>query len=256
MKKKSSLLLSCFLLFLVSCAGHDLKNAVQKGEKKLSSSQLTSLVSGSSLRMKGYGQEATVEFTPDGHLSGTNNLDEKDKGEWRVAGDALCLRFKKWREGDVVCYRVARKDDNDYQMFNEKGMLVYTMSVLKPGGDVASGGVNNSQEAASGTTETMKTVSPPPAPAPASHYAVEDEQFIIRQHAQNCPGCNLAHAQLAGQVLVGANLEGANLAEANLESTNLRRANLRGANLYRANLRHADLGGADLTGANLTEALR
>lgn len=247
------------LVFLLTgCGKHELDSALQQGSKKLIGNQVSELVTGGSVRMKGYGQTATVEFSQDGILSGTNTAGEKDKGEWKVKGDELCLFFKKWGQGDIACYQVVA-NGSDYKLFNHKGMLLYDLSVL------TSGEKSGQPDIAAKSAKEGTAPSPPeskveperrPLLLPVSPQAAADVDFIIRQSAQNCPGCNLAHAKLAGQTLVGANLQGANLTEADLSHANLRRANLKGANLYRADLRQADLAGADLTGANLSEAIR
>ena len=260
MKNFHRLLPTLGLLFLLgSCANHELKASLPEGAKKLSARQVRELVNGSSVRLDGYGQQATVEFTGDGGMTGNNTSGEKDKGEWQMKGDALCLQFKKWAQGDRLCYQVVG-NGNDYQLFNRKGMQIYELTVLTPGEKVetsataatASSDSASAVRQASPATETA----PQPEVLPVSPQAAADVEFLVRQSAQNCPGCNLAHVNLSGQTLVGANLQGANLTEADLSHANLRRANLRGANLYRANLRQADLAGADLTGANLSEAIR
>ena len=256
MKRSSCLLLLLGLSFLLTnCGKHDLDATLQPGAKKLTGPQVNQLVAGSSLQMKGPGQTASVEFSPEGKLSGTNTIGEKDKGEWKVKGDELCLVFKKWGQGDVHCYQVTEQG-KDYQLHSRKGMMAYDVSVLTAGQQSAPPFLDG------GGNSPSSPPAPPDRPLlqspalPTSPQAAADVDFIIRQSAQNCPGCNLAHAKLAGQSLIGANLQGANLTEADLSHTNLRRANLRGANLYRADLRQADLTGADLTGANLSEALR
>jgi len=249
-----------FVFLLTNCGKHELDFAVQQGTKKLISSQITELVDNSSVQMNGYGQKATVEFRQDGTMSGTNTAGEKDKGEWKVKNDELCLFFKKWGQGDIVCYQVLQ-NASEYRLYTHKGMMAYDLSVLTPGEkkgprDIAS---RPAFDAANDRPAPPETKVTPERSAPillASPQATADVDFIIRQNAQNCPGCNLAHAKLAGQTLIGANLQGANLTEADLSHANLRRANFRGANLYRADLRQADLSGADLTGANLSEALR
>lgn len=246
-------------LLLTNCGKHDLNATLQPGAKQLTGPQVNELVAGSSLQMEGSGQTATVEFSPEGKLSGANTVGEKDKGEWKVKGDELCLVFKKWGQGDVHCYQVTEQGNN-YQLLNRKGMMFYTVSVLTAGQGNAPptaprplAGGETSQPSHPATNSDLALQ---PQALPTSPQAAADVDFIIRQSAQNCPGCNLAHAKLAGQILIGANLQGANLTEADLSHANLRRANLQGANLYRADLRHADLAGADLTGANLSEALR
>ena len=250
------------LILLSSCVSHELDTAIKQGGKKLTESQLRELVNGATARMEGYGQEATVEFSGDGTMAGTNTSGEKDKGQWHVQGEEFCLRFKKWGGGDAKCYQ-AVGEGGTYQLYNRKGMMTYTLSLIKPGEMKAKViAAPAAQEAAPRTAEAEPSTSlaqeifAERQPPPVTRQSVEDVGFIIRQTAQNCPGCNLARAQLAGQTLIGANLQGANLAEADLSRANLRRANLRGANLYRANLKGADLAGADLTGANLSEVIK
>ena len=264
MKNTFRLILSLgLLLLLVSCAHHNLDAPGGSGIKRLSARQVRELLNGSSVRLDGYGQTATVEFTGDGVMSGRNTAGEKDKGEWQLRGDTLCLQFKKWAQGDRFCYQVAATGDT-YQLFNRKGMKIYELSVLTQGEREEAVGTPATMpsDAASGSSPTTHSSGPAPAtaalpePIPVSPHAAADVEFLIRQSAQNCPGCNLAHVNLSGMILIGANLQGANLTEANLSHANLRRANLRGANLYRADLRQADMAGADLTGANLSEALR
>jgi uncharacterized protein YjbI with pentapeptide repeats len=69
-----------------------------------------------------------------------------------------------------------------------------------------------------------------------------------------CIGCNLQNADLAGVDLEKANLEGANLEGANLKGANLENAYLMGANLKGANLNVAELSGANLALAQLHNA--
>ena len=222
------------LFLLTSCGKHDLDLAIQQGSKKLSEHQLNELVAGSSVKMDGYGQTANVEFRQDGTLSGANTSGEKDKGEWRVKGDELCLRFKDWGEGDIICYQVVQ-NGGAYMLYNRKGMMIFDLKVLSP---VAKESIKN-------------TVSPTTAEGNVAPHSPASASATTKELSPTSP-----QAAAAGQMLIGANLQGANLAEADLSNANLRRANLKGANLYRANLRHADLAGADLTGANLSEAIR
>ncbi len=259
MKKIQRILPVIGLAFLLTnCGKHDIDSALQQGSKKMIAAQVTELVLGSSVRMEGYGSIATVEFRQDGTVSGVNTTGEKDKGEWKVKGDELCLNFKKWGLGDVACYQVLQ-NGSEYKLYNRKGMLFYTLNVVTPGDGQADTHSKPTTEASASHTSPPKAENSPELSSAAlavTPQATADIDFILRQSAQNCPGCNLAHAKLAGQTLIGANLQGANLTEADLSHANLRRANLRGANLYRANLRQADLAGADLAGANLSEALR
>ncbi|MDD5759775.1 MAG: pentapeptide repeat-containing protein [Desulfobulbaceae bacterium] len=259
MKKNVASFLLIGLFFLpTSCVKHEIDTAIQHGAKKLSGKQISTLVNGSSVQMDGSSQSAMVEFLQDGSLSGKNTSGEKDKGEWKVKGDDLCLFFKKWGQGDITCYQLVQ-DGSEFKLYNRKGMFFYTLTVMTPGekdssSEILSKPATSSQLSA--PVQSPRAEERSPAIVPVSPQAAADVTFFIRQSAQNCPGCNLAHVDLSGQTLIGANLQGANLTEANLSHANLRRANLRGANLYRADLRQADLAGADLTGANLSESLR
>lgn len=244
-------------LLLTGCVKHELDSAIQQGAKKLSGKQISELVTGSSVLMDGSSQSATVDFLQDGTLSGKNTAGEKDKGEWKVRGDDLCLFFKKWGQGDITCYQLVQ-NGSDFKLYNRKGMFFYSLNVITPGGINGSSEIVAEPPSPLQTPPKESTIAPAsyPASVQTSPQAAADVTFFIRQSAQNCPGCNLANVNLSGQTLIGANLQGANLTEANLSHANLRRANLRGANLYRADLRQADLAGADLTGANLSESLR
>lgn len=253
MKKLRLIPLFGFAVLLTHCVSHDPTPTALNGATILTAPQLSKLVDGSSISMEGYGQTASVEFNQNGSLKGSNRTGEKDTGQWKITENELCLRFKKWGSGDVNCYQVVEREGGKYELFNRKGMPVYDLNVVTPG-----------EVSTQSKSLPIATDTPPPSgsanqqaqpePILVSPHAADDINYIIRHNAQDCPGCNLAHANLSGQSLVGANLQGANLTEADLSHANLRRANLKGANLYRANLRGTDLAGADLTGANMTEA--
>ncbi len=247
------IILLALILTLSACGTENINKAVANGAEALSGHDLRALLSGSTIKSEGYGEEARITFSNNGRLSATNSDREKDTGTWQVDDqERLCLKFKKWGQGDKICYRVY-KEGKEYKQFNDSGLLAYTFTILTAGGTFKEGiSFDNStgtKAAAQGSKESPAVTDiqqPPDAPA--------DINFIIRQNAHDCPGCNLARAQLAGADLNNANLEGANLIYADLSGSSLRQANLRGANLYQANLKGADLSGADLTGANLTEA--
>lgn len=79
------------------------------------------------------------------------------------------------------------------------------------------------------------------------------EAFLVGA-SSNCPGCDLANADLKRRDLVGADLSGADLHGVSLHRANLAGANLDGADLTGANLNLADLKRASLRGADLTGA--
>nr|MBF0220671.1 pentapeptide repeat-containing protein [Desulfobulbaceae bacterium] len=166
------------------------------------------------------------------------------------------MRFYQWGEKQTLCYLVY-ESNNDFLLFNNKGMQLYSFTLLEKGSTNFEEGISHTSSKTNANNSADEAIKDAhqPEKITITPKTTEDVQFIVRQTAQNCPGCNLAKARLAGQVLIGANLEGANLAEADLSNTVLRRANLRGANLYKTNLQDANLMGADLTGANLTEAV-
>ena len=64
--------------------------------------------------------------------------------------------------------------------------------------------------------------------APASAQTAAD---FIAGKTKDCPGCNLAGANLKRRNLAGANLSGADLTDASFHRSNLRGANFSGANL-------------------------
>src|SRR5262245_50597623 len=83
----------------------------------------------------------------------------------------------------------------------------------------------------------------------------QDAEAFLTGKAKDCPGCDLANAQLKRRNLAGANLAGANLAGASFHRAVLRGANLAGANLTDANLNKADLLQANLSRAKLNGAM-
>lgn len=252
----NKIVLLALILTLAACGTENINKAVANGAQALSGHELRALLNGSTIKSEGYGEEARITFSNNGRLSATNLDKEKDTGTWQVDDqERLCLKFRKWGQGDKICYRVYKEGD-EYKQFNDSGILTYTFTILTPGGTFKEGisfdssTKDNTDKAAAqdskGSPAAAAIPQPPASPA--------DINFIIRQNAHDCPGCNLAKAQLAGADLNDANLQGANLIYADLRGASLRQADLRGANLYRANLKGADLSGADLTGANLTEA--
>ena len=258
------LILAICALFLGGCGGKDLDKAVKKGASQIPGAELRGLLTGGKVLMEGYGQSATVGFLPGGKMSADNDQGEHNDGVWSVdAEERLCMQFKRWGHGERFCGAVYRQGER-YRQFNEHGTQVYTFTVLESGHGRPEDGIvvkpKADQEAkgevkrpAESRTETSK--SNPLGQVPYdSPQAKADVAYLKRNVARDCPGCNLAQADLSGMDLFSANLEGANLTGANLSQANLRRANLKGANLYKANLTNATLVGANLSGANLTDA--
>lgn len=207
----------------------------------LTAGELRALISGQTIRARGYGEQAELVYAANGTVSGSNPAGEKNDGRWSITPEGqLCQQFKRWGHGDRICYTVFKQGES-YQEFTANGLLAYTLEVAgKPG---------------EGGKPAVQTEPRPPAAIVTNPETTKsDLRYLVRETARNCPGCNLGAADLAGAELTGANLEGANLAGANLAGSTLRRANLRRAKLNQANLREADLKGADLEGADLTQA--
>jgi hypothetical protein len=169
------------------------------------------------------------------------------------------LKFKRWGGGDKLCYEVY-KLDNEY-IFFQKNSKRYTVTIteknfetpLIPSESKGTGknGQMTREPQSLGETSTSMVAKESSRPAELTPQSKQEIGVVVRELAQNCPGCNLIKANLAGANLSHANLAGANLAEADLRFANLRRANLKGANLYKADLTGADIGGIELEGANL-----
>ena len=254
---KYSIILLGLALIFYGCGTEKISSAVKGGAQKLSAHDLNKLLSGSTVKSTGYGEEAEITYLPNGNLSAKNTDGDKDTGAWRVEDKGrLCLKFRKWGQGDKICYQVYQ-DGNEYKQFNSSGLLAYTFTIIEQG-EQFQAGITSTAPAPANSREAVKPAAvkniPTASDIPAPPDSPADIEFIVRQSARHCPGCNLAGAQLAGADLIGADLEGANLTRADFSTALLRHANLKGANLYKANLKRADLTGADLTGANLTEA--
>jgi len=257
--KQFTTLLSLFsiIVILVGCGTKNLESAIKRGAVKVDKTALKQELTGSTVHASGYGQEADIIFQKHNKLSATNSNHEENTGKWTISEDgSLCMRFYQWGDKQTICYQVY--DDNDtLLLFNKQGMQMYSFTITEKSTHSFNEGIHYKTSTKKSTpipTASSHREIRPPAQLTVTPKTTKDVKFIIRQTAQNCPGCNLAKAQLSSLLLIGANLKGANLTGADLSYAILRRANLQGANLYKANLRGANLMGADLTGANLTEA--
>jgi hypothetical protein len=262
--KENILLLLFSAILLMGCSSINTERTVADGGKLMLSADLERIVSGNTLYMYEYDSNATVKFFKNGGLLGKNNHGTASKGKWYINGnDKLCLTFKKWGHGDLICYSVYQIGD-EYRQFSPGGLLAGSFTVVS---DIAP---DNSDQEADETAEPVdpSAISIPAvvsAPGTSPSLLPEKEAIAKQEHttastvekARNCPGCdlqkaNLADANLTKAVLPGANLTGANLQGATLKMANLKGATLKGADLSNANLAGADLAGADLTGADLT----
>jgi len=251
------------LLFLGGCGSKDLQTATEQGATQVMAQEARNILSGSKVTLKGYDDDATATFHPNGKISAKNSQDLRNDGIWKIDDqDRLCLKFKRWGHGDKLCYTIYRRGD-EYLLFN-KSIKLYDLTIInqnfeQPKARKTSSSTSNRQQAAPARTDSPAAANTPGTPTYSPVVVTpqdkEDISSTIREIAKNCQGCNLRKAYLRDADLSNAELAGANLAEADLRNANLRRANLQGANLFRANLTGADLRGANITGANLQETI-
>ncbi|MEN8200454.1 MAG: pentapeptide repeat-containing protein [Thermodesulfobacteriota bacterium] len=272
----------CLFLFS-ACGAATINQAVDSGANPLDNEDIYSLVNDNTLRLVSADFDSYLFFGPNGSLSASSIFSHSlDYGRWDITSDSrLCIRYSVWYYGDLNCYSVyhdEKKSDN-YLLFHENGSLAFTgtvspgnakhLKVKSRNGDKPVY-VRSSIEQGQSTSYSSPSPSPPSSPSPPAVAAPgpgasrEEINHTVKTLAKDCPGCNLAEADLRQAELIGANLKGANLKGADLSRANLRRANLEGAdlrgatllstNLPGANLKGADLTGSDLSGSNLIKA--
>jgi len=264
------LLLACGLL--CGCAPTTVGSLVQQqGAHKLSPAEVLTLVNGNTLLIEAFAENSSLYFDPTGQLFAKALSADTDKGKWDVSeGGELCFHMEKWWYGDLRCFQVYRGANSDkVHLAGSGGVLRYTAEPqagdskqLAGAGDpqkkslrrsLRTAGAPGPKEGATEpeTTATKPTVIDEAGPRVEDH---RDTSATIEWMAKDCPGCNLAGADLGKADLIAAKLAKADLHGANLSMANLRRADLQGANLRAATLTYANLPGADLRGADLRNA--
>lgn len=276
-------LLCCVLLY--GCGPTTVNSLVkEQGAKQMTGQDILGLVKGNTLFLHSFNEDAHLYFDPAGKVFAKDTAStEKDKGHWDVSeGGELCFQMDKWWYGDLRCFTVYHIGDRDkVRLATGSGVLQY--SAEQEQGD--SKGLysdagqkkkslrrsirdeKSDQDSPATVQETGRERQQKPTlteERPDSGHGSKDTGATIEYMARDCPGCNLAGADLGkadliGAKLVGADLHGANLSMANLRRADLQKANLRDAiltyaNLPGAKLRGADLRGAKLKGANLIKA--
>lgn len=265
------LVLSILLLFGCSPATVNTITS-QQGAKELIPAEIVQLVEGNTLYVQSSEEDSYLYFAPSSRLFGKDLYANRDTGKWDVSEDGqVCLKMKSWWYGDLKCYRLFMKGDR------EKIYLANSSDVIEYSADYFPGDSNHlfraapakkksfrksarkqQQQEASSSSEGQNTPRQKQKaehfgvtePATASHVT-KDTQATVKWVAKDCPGCNMAGADLYKANLVTAKLAGANLSDADLQMANLRRADLQGANLRNANLKYANLPGANLQNADL-----
>ncbi len=272
-------LLLCLLagLSLCGCAPTTADRLVQEqGARQLAAAEVLHLVEGNTLALRSFNDNAHLYFDGSGRLFGLNNLADKDSGRWDVSeGGELCLRMDRWWYGDLRCMTVyGRSDSETLHLAGGNGVLLFSAKRFE--GDskklyakASKRGLDQrrsirQQEGRAGSADQAEGAAAAKPAKTGGPALIEERAAVPRDSkdtgvtvaylAKDCPGCNLAGADLGKAELIGARLAGADLHGANLSMANLRKADLSKANLREAILAYANLPGADLRGADLRGA--
>ena len=256
---------------IAGCGPATLKKAEEKDGPALGARAIYDLVAGNSMQLTAYDFNARIFFDKDGRMSALDEEGQRDFGSWDISAEnRLCLKFRLWYYGDLKCYSIVPGAGSEITFFTTNGASYYSGTIKQ--GDPANLAAKmptkkskrflrtefaTEQSGAAGTAAPAGTASAPAEQTvkqPEASSLDNEDPGAVRRLARNCPGCNLAGADLKELDLVKANLEGADLSRADLRYANLRRANLAGADLSAARLNHANLPGADLRKCNLRNA--
>lgn len=270
MKNPLLLILSC--LVLCGCGPTTVNSLVkEKGAQQLPASDVLTLVKGNTLFIRSFSDETYLYFEPSGQLFARTATTDKDKGKWDVSETGeLCFRMEKWWYGDLRCFQVyGVAGSNKVHLASGSGVLQYSGEQQAGDGKQLYAGSDRRKKNLRRSISKQQEEADPGAPTgeraarrpsiteerPKSDADNKDTEATIEWMAKDCPGCNLAGADLGKAELVGAKLAKADLHGANLSMANLRRADLQGANLRDAILTYTNLPGADLRGADLRGAV-
>ena len=175
----------------------------------------------------------------------------REEGEIPIEGRFVKQRCHQESEGRQLTMEVRhyfRRGQQQYDPFDGRRMENAFESSARL--DVI--GIETTAPAARDLLDAAADVAAPRTVLPANASARE---VFLAGESIDCPGCNLAGADLRRRNLAGANLSGANLERAVLHRTVLRDADLSAANLTQANLNRANLTFANLRGATLSRAM-
>ena len=256
------LLLVLVCALLCGCGPTTVNSLVREhGAERLAARDLLTLVKGNTLRLQAYNEEVHLYFDPSGRVEGRDQYADRDTGKWDVSeGGELCLRMESWWYGDLRCLEAYRKTAGG-RLYLAGGNGVIRFSGEQQAGDSRSlagtGGRKESKERRRSLRAAEEQAAAAPPLVEERPQAVDQDKdtgVTVEFLARDCPGCNLAGADLGKAELAGAKLAGADLRRANLSMANLRRADLHGANLSGATLAYANLPGADLRKADLRGA--
>jgi uncharacterized protein YjbI with pentapeptide repeats len=268
----SGLIFSVLLLLLLSagCAPVNVDQITrQKDAAQLASAEILALVEKNTLFVRSFNEDIYYYFDSSGTLAGLDIYNNKDTGRWDANNeDELCVKMRKWWYGDLRCFQVYAADEK-YYLVNHAGVIEFRAEQFagdhKNQFQAADGkGRKGSRrsarqaeadpgQAAFSTAE--QTAGPVAEPLQVAPISDQELKTTVKWMARDCPGCNLANADLRHADLAEARLQRANLAGADISMANLRRADLQGANLTGADLSQANMPGADLRNAVLINAV-
>jgi hypothetical protein len=109
------LILACALAAFLPLQG------AQAGEGKLSANQLRGLAPGSYQVAVMAVVSLNVKLYSNGRITGDTG-NQKDTGQWHIAGDRLCIAWSKWLGGQMKCAALT----------NQNGALVGDGLTIKP----------------------------------------------------------------------------------------------------------------------------
>ena len=260
-----------FFFLLAGCVPSTVNTITKKpGTELLPPLEILKLVEGNTLFLHSPEEDSYLFFDTSGKIFGRDIYTNRDTGKWDVSDDGMvCLKMRKWWYGDLKCYSVySNANKKRYFLANSSGVLEYSAEHFA--GDTEKLFTATKPKRKSYRKSIRNQQAPAPEEEPDDQHSTsfnvdqekdgyndgvkKDVQTSVKWIAKDCPGCNLADADLRQADLIGAQLEDADLSRADLHMANLRRANLRNANLKNASLRYANMPGANLRDANLSNA--
>ena len=73
--------------------------------------------------------EVEVELKPSGVLEGQTAFGQSDSGKWWIKGDAICIQFDFWLDGNTKCLGVEKEGDQ-IRLIEADGSIYDTQTLL------------------------------------------------------------------------------------------------------------------------------
>ena len=73
--------------------------------------------------------EVEVELKPSGAMEGETAFGQSDRGKWWIKGDAICIQFDFWLDGDTKCLGVEKEGDQ-IRLIEADGSIYDTQTLL------------------------------------------------------------------------------------------------------------------------------